>query len=99
MSMVQSHCQRTHTSQVKYFKILMQEFSVKVDIILLNTLGAFFIDNPNNSIKYIHDVNKFQKELHEVKRSFHDLFHFSLENFSNTHNEKMYFDLALLTFK
>ena len=45
-------------------------------------------------MKYIHDVNKFQKELHEVKRSFHDLFHFSLDNSNHTHNEKMYFDLC-----
>lgn len=45
MSMVQTHSQRTLTSEVKYFKILMQEFSVKLDIILINTLAAFFLEN------------------------------------------------------
>jgi hypothetical protein len=45
MSMVQTHSQRTLTSEVKYFKILMQEFSVKLDIIFLNTLAAFFLEN------------------------------------------------------
>jgi len=94
MSMVQSHSQRTLTSEVKYFKILMQEFSVKVDIIFLNTLAAFFLENLNSAKKYMHDTKKFIKEINDIKRSFHDLFHYSSENFTHTRNEKLFFDLC-----
>lgn len=45
--MVQSHSQRTHTSEVKYFKVLMQEFSIKLDIIFLNAIAEFFSQNVN----------------------------------------------------
>lgn len=45
MSMVQTHCQRTKTSQIKYFAVLVQEFSIKVDIDILNALSAFFADS------------------------------------------------------
>lgn len=94
MSMVQSHSQRTHTSEVKYFKMLMQEFSIKLDIILLNKLAGFFSNNINTSKHYIHDTAKFNKELSEIKRSSHDLFHYSLANANQLKNEKMYFDMC-----
>jgi hypothetical protein len=44
MSMIQSHSQRTNTSQMQYFKILIQEFCIKCDIDLLNAMGRFFTE-------------------------------------------------------
>ncbi len=57
-------------------------------------LFPFCVFQPNAAKKYTHDSKKFSKELHDIKRSFHDLFHYSLENFAQTRNEKMFFDLC-----
>jgi len=48
MSMIQTHCQRTKTSQMKYFKVLIQEFFIKLDIDFLNCISRFLtVENVN----------------------------------------------------
>ena len=44
MSMIFSHSQRTKTNEMKYFKVLVQEFFVKLDIMFINALVAIFTD-------------------------------------------------------
>lgn len=48
MSMIQSYNQRTNTNEMKYFKVLMQEFSVKLDITFLNAIIEFITFNVFN---------------------------------------------------
>lgn len=47
LSMIQSFCQRTQTNEMKYFKVLTQEFSVKIDIAFINAISAFLMDKVN----------------------------------------------------
>ncbi len=44
MAMRQSQCKRTNTTEIKYFKILIQEFSIKLDIEFLNALAYFVVE-------------------------------------------------------
>ena len=44
MAMRQSQCKRTNTTEIKYFKILIQEFSIKLDIEFLNALSYFLVE-------------------------------------------------------
>jgi vacuolar protein sorting-associated protein 13A/C len=47
LSLVQSHNVLTETNQIKYFKVLMQEFFIKLDLNFLNALSQFVSDNVN----------------------------------------------------
>ena len=51
MSMVQLHSQRT--TQIKYMKLLMQEFSIKVEMELLNALSEMFAPKVPNFYIFI----------------------------------------------
>lgn len=42
--MIFAHSQRTKTNEMKYFKVLVQEFFVKLDIMFINALVAVFSD-------------------------------------------------------
>jgi hypothetical protein len=44
MCMILSHSQRTNTNEMKYFKVLIQEFFVKLDIIFISALMGIFTD-------------------------------------------------------
>lgn len=44
MCMILSHSQRTNTNEMKYFKVLIQEFFVKLDIIFISALMRIFTD-------------------------------------------------------
>ena len=95
MSMVQTHCQKTKTTEMKYFKVLMQEFFIKLDIVFLNAISTFLTEKTSATShkKYYLDSKEFYKEMHDVKKSFHDLFH-SLDIDGQQMNEKIYFDIC-----
>ena len=72
----------------------MQEFSIKLDIIFLNAIAEFFAKTKNLVKKQVNISAQFNKELHKIKRSSHDLFHYSLENANQVRTEKLYFDMC-----
>lgn len=95
LSMVQYSCQKTKTTEMKYFKILMQEFFVKFDIVCLNALSVFLTEKTDTTSnkKYFLDSSEFYKEMHDVKKSFHELFTSSNIISNQQKNDKIYFDI------
>lgn len=92
--MVQNHSQQTKTTEMKYFQVLIQEFSVKIDINLLNALSKFLTsDGLSTDKKKVRDSTEFFKEINEIKKSFHDVFE-TLENLNEKKqkNDKIYYD-------
>ncbi|RNA17061.1 vacuolar sorting-associated 13A [Brachionus plicatilis] len=94
LSMVQNHSQQTKTTEMKYFQVLIQEFSVKIDINFLNALSQFLIsDGLSSEKKHVRDSTEFFRELNEIKKSFHDVFE-TIENLNDNKqkNDKIYYD-------
>jgi hypothetical protein len=52
MSMILSHSQRTRTNEMKYFKVLIQEFFVKLDIMFINALVSILTDKVIDQLIY-----------------------------------------------
>ncbi|CAF0704730.1 unnamed protein product [Brachionus calyciflorus] len=96
LSMVQSYNNRTNTTEMKFFKVLIQEFFVKIDIALLNAIQDFVTDEANDSEKkYIRDSTEFFKEINEIKKSFKDVFE-TVDNLNQKQirNDKIYYDFV-----
>lgn len=94
--MVQNHSQQTKTTEMKYFQVLIQEFSVKIDINLLNAFSEF-LENNNKPLdrKNVRNSTDFFNEINEIKKTFHDVFE-TIDNLneSKQKNDKIFYDFV-----
>ena len=92
---MQYSCQKTKTTEIKYFKVLLQEFFVKIDIVFLNAISVFLTEKTDTTSdkKYFLDSSEFLQEMRDVKKSFHELFTTSNVMSNQQKNEKIYFDI------
>ncbi|XP_044002668.1 vacuolar protein sorting-associated protein 13 isoform X3 [Aphidius gifuensis] len=85
LSMVKRSLEHSNVQQFRYFKVLVQEFHVKVDIGFINALMAFFEANQVNEIE---EKKLFQKDMKLVDEPL--LYHVNL---ITTAEQKNFFDL------
>jgi vacuolar protein sorting-associated protein 13A/C len=89
LSMIQTNHAQTKISEMKYFKILIQEFFVKVDQRILTSLIAFFTSLETTKSKQ--DSNELNGELAEVQCTLKDLI---FANDEKNHKDLIYFHMC-----
>ncbi|KAK2581118.1 hypothetical protein KPH14_007937 [Odynerus spinipes] len=89
LSMVKRLLEHSTVQQFRYFKVLIQEFHIKVDIVFINAIMAFFEANVANDAEESELFRKDMKLVHESlmyhvnlittaeQKNFFDLLHFS----------------------
>ncbi|KAI4501433.1 hypothetical protein M0802_003310 [Mischocyttarus mexicanus] len=89
LSMVKRLLEHSTVQQFRYFKVLIQEFHIKVDIVFINVIMAFFEANVANDAEESELFRKDMKLVHEPlmyhvslittaeQKNFFDLLHFS----------------------
>ncbi|KAI4489144.1 hypothetical protein M0804_004642 [Polistes exclamans] len=89
LSMVKRLLEHSTVQQFRYFKVLIQEFHIKVDIVLINVIMAFFEANVANDaeeselfrtdMKLVHEPLMYHVSLITTaeQKNFFDLLHFS----------------------
>ncbi|XP_047359322.1 vacuolar protein sorting-associated protein 13 isoform X3 [Vespa velutina] len=89
LSMVKRLLEHSTVQQFRYFKVLIQEFHIKVDIVFINAIMAFFEANVANDaeeselfrtdMKLVHEPLMYHVSLITTaeQKNFFDLLHFS----------------------
>nr|XP_050858456.1 intermembrane lipid transfer protein Vps13 isoform X2 [Vespula vulgaris] len=89
LSMVKRLLEHSTVQQFRYFKVLVQEFHIKVDIVFINAIMAFLETNVANDVEESELFRSDMKLVHEPlmyhvslittaeQKNFFDLLHFS----------------------
>lgn len=90
LSMVQSNHLKSNIREIKYFKALVQEFFIKLDQGIVNSLILFFGQKVNLKHGQQVDSQTFSKELFDMKKS---LFELTYEDHKNKTDDLIYYHL------